>query len=71
MLRRGLVPVVLVAVVGALAWGVTRITPRSPVTILVVCALAVLVMKLVENRVARWFRRWEEMDRRRRAGRRP
>ncbi len=65
MLRRGLVPMVLVAVVGALAWGVTRVAPRSPIVILVVCVLAVITMKLIEHRVRRWFRRWEEWDRRR------
>ncbi len=70
MLRRGLIPVVVFPIIAALAWGVTRLAPRSPVVILTVCVLAIVAMKLVEHRVRRWFRRWEEMDRRRREGRR-
>ncbi len=65
MLRRGLVPVVVFPIVAALLWGVARLAPRSPVVILVVCVLGVVAMKLIERRVQRWFRRWEEMDRRR------
>ncbi len=70
MLRRGLMPVVVFPIIAALAWGVTRLTPRSPIVILAVCVLAIVAMKLVEHRVRRWFRRWEEMDRRRRQGKR-
>jgi hypothetical protein len=64
-MRRWLVPVVLVALVGGLAWGLTRFLPRSPIVILVVCALAVVTMKLVEHRVHQLFRLWEERERRR------
>ncbi len=69
MLRRGLIPVVVLPIVAALVGGITRLAPRSPVVILAVCVLAVVAMKLVEHRVHRWFRRWEELDRRRREGR--
>lgn len=37
-------------------WILPRLLPRSPVTVLILCVLAVLVMKLVERRVRLWFR---------------
>ncbi len=70
MLRRGLVPLVVFPIIAVLGWAVTRVAPRSPIVILAVCVLAVVAMKLVEHRVRRWARRWEELDRRRREGRR-
>jgi hypothetical protein len=60
VLRRWLVPGVLVAIVGALAWGLTRVAPRSPLVILATCVLAVVTLKVVEREVRRWFRLWEE-----------
>ncbi len=52
---------VATALVLAAAWYIVpRLGARSPVAILVVCALAVLAMKLVEHRIHRWFRQWEE-----------
>ncbi len=63
MLRRRLVPfLVFVLVVGA-AWGVARLSPRSPALIVLVCVLAVLVMKLVERRLRRWRQQWEAQGR--------
>lgn len=59
MLRRGWIPAVLVVVIGALAWGLTRLSPRSPMLILAVCTLAVLTMKLVERRLRRWLQSLE------------
>ena len=40
-------------------WVLPRVLPRSPLTIVILCALAVLVMKLVEHRIRAWFRRLE------------
>lgn len=70
MLRRWLAPAVILALVAGLAWAVGRLLPRSPILILLLCALAVLVMKLVEHRVRQWFRRWDQQARDR-AGRPP
>jgi hypothetical protein len=63
VLRRWLVPGVLLLLVGAGAWGLTRVAPRSPVVILAVCVLAVVTLKVVEREVRRWFRVWEERSR--------
>ena len=35
---------------------------RAPLGFLLLPALAIVAMKLVEWRVARWVRRWEERD---------
>jgi len=37
---------------------VPRVAPRSPLTIVVLCVLAILTMKLVEHRIRRWFVWW-------------
>jgi peptidoglycan/LPS O-acetylase OafA/YrhL len=59
-LRRWIGWAVLVVVLALAGWLVPRFLPRSPVTILFVCGLAVLTMKLVEHRVRRWLRRYAE-----------
>lgn len=73
ILRRGVGAVVLLAVVGFALWVIPRLGVRSPVAILVICALGILTMKLVERRVRRWAQRWEEREaaRARRPGPRP
>jgi len=58
--RRWIGAVVCVVAVGIIALVAPRLTPRSPIAIVVLCALAVLTMKLVERRVHQWFRRWAE-----------
>jgi peptidoglycan/LPS O-acetylase OafA/YrhL len=55
--RRYIGWVVFAAVLGIAGWILPRVLPRSPVTIVVLCVLAVLVMKLVEHRIRSWFRR--------------
>jgi peptidoglycan/LPS O-acetylase OafA/YrhL len=62
ILRRGVGAVVLLATLGLLLIGISRFAPRSPLVILVVCVLGILTMKLVEYRVRRWARRWEERE---------
>ena len=57
--RRYIGWVVLAAVLAIAGWILPRVLPRSPVTIFIVCVLAVLVMKLVEHRIRTWFRRLE------------
>jgi peptidoglycan/LPS O-acetylase OafA/YrhL len=57
--RRWIGVVVCVVAVGIIALVAPRVLPRSPLVILLVCALAVLTMKIVEHRVRRWFDRWE------------
>jgi len=57
--RRWMGWVVFAAALALAGWILPRVLPRSPVTILVVCVLAVLVMKLVEHRIRAWFRRLE------------
>jgi peptidoglycan/LPS O-acetylase OafA/YrhL len=56
--RRWIGAVVCVVAVGIIALVAPRLTPRSPIAIVVLCALAVLTMKLVERRVRQWFERW-------------
>ena len=58
--RRWIGAVVCVVAVGIIALVVPRLAPRSPMAIVLLCALAVLTMKLVEHRVRQWFRRWAE-----------
>ena len=57
--RRYIGWVVLAAALAIAGWILPRVLPRSPVTIVIVCILAVLVMKLVERRIRTWFRRLE------------
>jgi len=57
--RRYIGWVVFAAVLGVVGWILPRVLPRSPVTIVVLCVLAVVVMKLVEHRIRTWFRRLE------------
>ncbi len=58
--RRWIGVVILLLAVG-IAWVVIpRLGARSPIAIVLLCAVAVLTMKLVERRVHRWFRRWAE-----------
>jgi peptidoglycan/LPS O-acetylase OafA/YrhL len=57
--RRWIGAAVCAAAVGIVALVVPRVLPRSPLVILLVCALAVLTMKIVEHQVRRWFDRWE------------
>ena len=57
--RRYMGWVVFAAALAIAGWILPRVLPRSPVTIVVVCVLAVLVMKLVEHRIRAWFRRLE------------
>ena len=58
--RRWIGVIVCVVTVGGIALLVPRLAPRSPIAIVLLCALAVLTMKLVEHRVQQWFRRWAE-----------
>lgn len=57
-LRRATGVVVCVVLLGVILVLVPRLSPRSPVAIVVLCALAVLTMKLVERRVRQWFNYW-------------
>ena len=61
-LRRlvGLAMFFLVAIV--LIWVASRLGGRSPLAFVILPALGILAMKLVERRVARWFRRWAERE---------
>ena len=61
-LRRwvGVVSFFLAAI--ALVWVASRLGPRSPLAFVILPALGILTMKLVERRVARWFRRWAERE---------
>lgn len=58
-MRRYIGWVVFAVVLVIAGWILPRVLPRSPVTIVVLCVLAVLVMKLVEHRIRTWFRRLE------------
>ena len=60
--RRWIGLAVLLVIVG-IAWVVIPrlgTGARSPVVIVLLCGVAVLVMKLVERQVHRWFQRWAE-----------
>ncbi len=50
--------IIVVLFIGGIAVVVPRIAPRSPLTIVVLCALAILTMKLVERRVRQWLTVW-------------
>jgi peptidoglycan/LPS O-acetylase OafA/YrhL len=56
--RRWIATVVCLGSLATVALVIPRFAPRSPVAIVLLCALAVLTMKLVEHRVRRWFDRW-------------
>jgi peptidoglycan/LPS O-acetylase OafA/YrhL len=56
--RRWIGAVVCLVAVGIATQVIPRLAPRSPIAIVVLCALAVLTMKLVERRVRQWFDRW-------------
>jgi drug/metabolite transporter (DMT)-like permease len=61
-LRRWIGVAVLLLIAG-IAWvAIPRLGAgsRSPVIIVLLCGLAVVVMKLVERQVHQWFRRWAE-----------
>jgi membrane protein implicated in regulation of membrane protease activity len=57
--RRWIGAVVCLVALGIIAIVIPRLAPRSPLVIVLVCALAVLTMKLVERRVRQGFDRWE------------
>jgi hypothetical protein len=60
--RRWIGLVVLLVFV-AIAWVVIPrlgAGARSPVAIVLLCGMAVLIMKLVERQVHKWFQRWAE-----------
>ena len=67
--RRWIAGLATILVLAAAWYVVPRLGARSPVAILVLCTLAVLVMKLIEHRIHRWFRRWEEKSNRSQGGR--
>jgi peptidoglycan/LPS O-acetylase OafA/YrhL len=48
------------AALGIIVMMIPRLGSRSPVAIVLLCALAILTMKLVERRVRQWFQRWAE-----------
>ncbi len=56
--RRWIATVVCMGSLAAAALVIVRLAARSPLMIVLVCALAVLTMKLVEHRIRRWFDRW-------------
>ncbi|MFI5339421.1 MAG: hypothetical protein ACHQ7N_06255 [Candidatus Methylomirabilales bacterium] len=58
--RRWIGMVMCLATLGVAALVIPRLAPRSPMAIVLLCALAVLTMKLVEHRVRRWFDRWAD-----------
>lgn len=57
--RRGIGWVIFIVAMGLAGWILPRVLPRSPIMILILCLLAVLIMKLVEHRIRAWFRRLE------------
>jgi peptidoglycan/LPS O-acetylase OafA/YrhL len=50
--------VIVVLFIGGIALVVPRFAPRSPLTIVVLCAGAILTMKLVERRLRQWLTAW-------------
>lgn len=57
-LRRWLGAGVVLILIGGIVLVVPRIAPRSPLTIVVLCAAAILTMKLVERRLRQWLTLW-------------
>jgi hypothetical protein len=62
-LRRWTGWAVLVALLMLASWILPRVLPRSPMTIVVACVLAVATMKLTERRIRQWIRRSAERNR--------
>jgi peptidoglycan/LPS O-acetylase OafA/YrhL len=58
--RRWLGIAFYLAALGIVVMVIPRLGSRSPVAIVLLCALAILTMKLVERRVRQWFQRWAE-----------
>ena len=67
-LRRWIGAGVCLAGLAVVVLVVPRLSPRSPLAIVVLCALAILTMKLVERRVRQWFTRWAERQASRTSG---
>ena len=61
-LRRWVGMVIFSLVAIALVWVASRLGSRSLLAFVILPALGILTMKLVERRVARWFRRWAERE---------
>ena len=61
-LRRWVGVVIFFLVAIALVSVASRLGSRSPLAFVILPALGILTMKLVERRVARWFRRWAERE---------
>ena len=59
-LRRWIDVAVFLLALAAAVWFVPRLSPRSPIAVVVLCVAAVLTMKLVERRIRQLFRRWAE-----------
>lgn len=68
-LRRWIGAGVCLAGLGIVVLVVPRLSPRSPLAIVVLSVLAILTMKLVERRVRQWFERWAERQAGRTSGR--
>jgi hypothetical protein len=60
--RRWVGVVIFSLVAIALVWVASRLGSRSPLAFVILPALGILTMKLVERRVARWFRRWAQRE---------
>jgi peptidoglycan/LPS O-acetylase OafA/YrhL len=58
--RIGLALLLVIAGIGWVVIPRLGAAARSPVAIVLLCGLALLVVKLVERQVHNWFRRWEE-----------
>jgi hypothetical protein len=61
-LRRWIGVVIFFLVAIALVWVASRLGPRSPLAFVILPVIGILTMKLVERRVARWFRLWAERE---------
>ncbi len=51
--------IVCLATLGVAVLVIPRVASRSPIAIVLLCALVVLIMRFVEHRVRQWFDRWE------------
>ena len=58
--RRWIGVAVFFLTLGIVLWLVPRLSPRSPIAVVVLCVVAVLTMKLVERRIRQLIRRWAE-----------
>jgi ABC-type Fe3+-siderophore transport system permease subunit len=61
-LRRLIGSVVFGGILVVGVWILPRFLPRSPLTIVAACVLAVVAMKLVERRLYQWLRRFRGQD---------